>query len=276
MVVLVNDWEKDLVYLIQLPRAGCVPSLSSFALKLETWLRMADIQYQNVDNEFKYKSEKGQIPFVELNGRQIADTNIIIEELTRIFHIQMDDIVNNDAMASAHACAFHSLVEDTLRWHCWYFRALNNSFFGTEDGVAAHFRGFRKFIFKNFILRRMKSKLMSQCRAQGIGRLTPGEVDMFARKNLKALSTFLGDKKYMMGDNFCTLDATVFGHLSMFYFCPLNKGLKDYMEHSCRNLVDYLRNIKEEFWPDWSDATTKLSLATKRKKVQNANLETVA
>jgi len=43
---LVNDWEKDLVYLIQLPRAGCVPSLSPYALKLETWLRMADISYQ--------------------------------------------------------------------------------------------------------------------------------------------------------------------------------------------------------------------------------------
>uniref|UniRef100_A0A915DBB1 Uncharacterized protein n=1 Tax=Ditylenchus dipsaci TaxID=166011 RepID=A0A915DBB1_9BILA len=70
---LVSNWEKDLVYLIQLPRVGCVPSLSPFALKLETWLRMADISYQN------------------LNGRQIADTNIIIDELTKIFHIQMDD-----------------------------------------------------------------------------------------------------------------------------------------------------------------------------------------
>ncbi len=40
------DFEKDVVYLVQFPRAASVPSLSPFALKLETWLRMADIRYQ--------------------------------------------------------------------------------------------------------------------------------------------------------------------------------------------------------------------------------------
>lgn len=43
--LLKRDWQKDHVYLIQFPRAGCIPSLSPFALKLETWLRMAGIQY---------------------------------------------------------------------------------------------------------------------------------------------------------------------------------------------------------------------------------------
>jgi len=40
------DFEKDVVYLVQFPRAASVPSLSPFVLKLETWLRMADIRYQ--------------------------------------------------------------------------------------------------------------------------------------------------------------------------------------------------------------------------------------
>lgn len=43
--LLVKDWEKDLVYLVQTPRAGSIPSLSPFCLKLETWLRMADVRY---------------------------------------------------------------------------------------------------------------------------------------------------------------------------------------------------------------------------------------
>ena len=41
-----RDWEKDVVYLVQFPRAGSVPSVSPFALKLETWLRMADVKYK--------------------------------------------------------------------------------------------------------------------------------------------------------------------------------------------------------------------------------------
>uniref|UniRef100_A0A915DAJ0 Thioredoxin-like fold domain-containing protein n=1 Tax=Ditylenchus dipsaci TaxID=166011 RepID=A0A915DAJ0_9BILA len=177
---------------------------------------MADIPYQNVDNEFKYKSLKGQIPFVELNGRQIADTNIIIDELTKIFHIQMDDqLVEPSVYAQAYA--IHSLIEDTLRWYCIYYRALNNTFFGTEDG------------------------LMDQCKAQGVGRLTPSEVDTFARKHLKALSVLLGDKNYLMG--------RCHGFWTPLHVLLLSteQGHQNFIESDCRNVVDYLRNIKEVF-----------------------------
>lgn len=101
-----RDWEKDHVYLVQFPRAGCIPSPSPFALKVETWLRVADVPYtvsdllkkcyrldpsvvhanfQNISNEFSKMSNKGQIPFVEVNGRQVADSNFIIDHLIETF-----------------------------------------------------------------------------------------------------------------------------------------------------------------------------------------------
>ena len=44
---------------------------SCFSLKLESWLAVNKIPYENVYTmEF---SEKGQIPYVEFNGSQIAD-----------------------------------------------------------------------------------------------------------------------------------------------------------------------------------------------------------
>ena len=46
-------------------------SFTCFSLKLESWLAMNNIPYENVYTmEF---SEKGQIPYVEFNGSQIAD-----------------------------------------------------------------------------------------------------------------------------------------------------------------------------------------------------------
>ncbi len=42
------DWKKGTVYLYQFPRSPCIPSISPFCLKLETWLRMADVNYEVV------------------------------------------------------------------------------------------------------------------------------------------------------------------------------------------------------------------------------------
>lgn len=43
--LLKRDWQNDRIYLVQFPRAGCIPSVSPFALKLETWLRITGLPY---------------------------------------------------------------------------------------------------------------------------------------------------------------------------------------------------------------------------------------
>ena len=40
-----EDWEEGVVYLYQFGRSEPLPSLSPYGIKLETWLRMADVQY---------------------------------------------------------------------------------------------------------------------------------------------------------------------------------------------------------------------------------------
>lgn len=39
-------WKQDVVYLFQFKRSTCIPSMSPFSLKLETWLRMANVPYE--------------------------------------------------------------------------------------------------------------------------------------------------------------------------------------------------------------------------------------
>lgn len=80
-----------------------------------------------------------------------------------------------------------------------------------------------------------------------MGRNSPEEVDEIAKKDLTALSTLLGDNKYLYGDRPTTIDATLFGTLVSLYDPPLNsQAIKPYMEQSTPNLVSYMKRIKEE------------------------------
>ena len=62
-------YPKDKVILHQFPRGLHAPSASPFALKLETWLRMANVSYIN---EFSYQmSNKGKVPWITLNNEVV-------------------------------------------------------------------------------------------------------------------------------------------------------------------------------------------------------------
>ena len=63
------------------------------SLKLETWIKLNKIPYENVYS-IKF-SKKGQIPYIELNGNQLADSNLIIPRLKVI--IQTNILVCNNS-----------------------------------------------------------------------------------------------------------------------------------------------------------------------------------
>ena len=44
------------------------------------------------------------------------------------------------------------------------------------------------------------------------------------------------------------------------------------MESETRNLIDYVRDLRDEFWPDWHEATTTLSLQTAPKPLKTTDL----
>ncbi|VDN06273.1 unnamed protein product [Thelazia callipaeda] len=259
--LLKRDWQRDHVYLIQFPRAGCIPSLSMFCLKLETWLRITKIPYTNISNDFTKFSYKKQIPFIELNGRQIPDSNFCIDHLTQVFKIDMDERLN--AMEKAHARAFSYLLEESIRWIIVHNRGKNNKFMAREEGFIKHFRGAKKALFQYIFVEQFRKKIWKVCYAQGIGRHSTDEVEQIAKKDLTALSVFLDDKKFFFGSTPTTLDATAFGHLAQIYYAPMiSNCLQKYMEKNTPNLVEFLKRMRECYWNDWDEACKLLTLNT--------------
>ncbi|ULU07722.1 hypothetical protein L5515_015147 [Caenorhabditis briggsae] len=260
-----RDWEKDHVYLVQFPRAGMIPSPSPYAFKLETFLRVADIPYTNINNEFSKMSARGQIPFIELNGRQHADSTIIIDNLIEHFHkSDLEDLSQAD---KAVARAFFALTEHHLCWVTLYSRGQDFSWLATNGGFGRLLTGIKGFAFKNFIVKRFTSKVRARAAAQGMGTFSKEEVLEQAKKDLDALSVQLGEKKYLFGNTIKTIDVTTFAHLAELIYTPqFSPEIATHLEEKTPNLLVYVKNIRDQYWPDWDETTETMKMDTVWKK----------
>ena len=62
----------------------------------------------------KFRSKKGLLPFIELNGEEIADSAVIIKELSQKFDKDMDSGLDNGQKNVSHAMI--SMIENHLFW----------------------------------------------------------------------------------------------------------------------------------------------------------------
>ena len=105
---------KDTVVLYQFPTSNPqTPSLSTPCLKLETWLRMTGIKYEN-EYSFFARSSQGQMPFVTLNQEDFHDSQFIIEILSKKFDKDLSK--NLSLVEKSIARGFFKLLEESFKW----------------------------------------------------------------------------------------------------------------------------------------------------------------
>lgn len=57
------------------------------------------------------------------------------------------------------------------------------------------------------------------------------------------------------------MDATLFGHLVQFTDTPINSdNIKQFVDQSTPNLVEYVKRMKERYWPDWAAICQTLAM----------------
>lgn len=238
-----KEYPQDTVILHQLSRGPYAPTISQFILKLETYLRMANIPYRNVHS--RQKSKKGKYPWIEYNGEEICDTEFIIEYLNEKFEIDLNKQYSATDLAIARA--FQKMLEENTFWAVTLDRWL-------FDKESTGLRLVKLHPIGIFFLRRLVKKSTYY---HGIGRHSKEEVYHILDLDLKSLSEFLGKKKFLLGDEPCQADASVFGQLGQIYWHGFGNPCYTVYFKKYKNLCDYCERMKDKFWPDWEQCITK-------------------
>lgn len=89
-----------------------VPSVSQFPLKLETYLRLANIPYKNRFG--KAMSSKGKIPWIQYKDDEVADSNFCIRYLNEKFSVDLDAGLSAKEKGVSHALI--TMLEENTYW----------------------------------------------------------------------------------------------------------------------------------------------------------------
>ncbi len=234
-----------MIKLYQFKPAWGLPNPGPFCLKLETYLRMTATPYEVVSGADLRKAPKKKLPYIEHNGRLIADSGLIIDYLQRTFGHTLDEHLSAEARATA--LAIRRLVEESLYWVALYARWMEpdswkitkRTFFQTLPPVI-------RSIVPELIRKRVRSDLYSQ----GLGHHSREEIYHTGQRDLSALSTLLGDKPFFIGEKPSSVDAAIFGLLANILWVPIESPLKEH-GNSLENLPTYCQRMKTQFFADW-------------------------
>ncbi|XP_035692344.1 failed axon connections homolog isoform X1 [Branchiostoma floridae] len=227
------------------PPVKAIPCLTPFGMKLETYLRMADIPYEPMYG--RSMGPKGKIPWIEYNGEAMADSGLIMEFLNREKGVDLNRTLSDADKAVSRA--FTKMVEENTYWGLGWYRWIDNF------DQLHHL--FEVPWVVTFFLWYVRGNIRRTLWAHGIGRHSKEDIEGIMEKDLRAISTFLGTKPYLMGDEPTEVDAAVFGQLSEIVWTAPGSYLHRIVTVGCPNLQAYCSRIKDHYWPDWDQLTKK-------------------
>ena len=222
-----------------------LPEVSPYVTKTEIHLRMAGLGYVK-ETAAPQLSPKGQLPWIEDDGEQIADSHFIRLHLERKYGIDFDEGLG--AAERAQAWAIERMIENHFGWTVVHGRWLIPENFA--KGPAHLFDAAPEEI-RDQLRQEVLRQVAENVRAVGVGQHAEAEVLALGVRSLSALAALLGERPFLMGPRPTGVDAVAFamlaGLMTPHFDGPLRRRATTY-----GNLVAYVDRMMAGAFPEFA------------------------
>lgn len=231
-----------MITLYQPPPAWGLPNIGPFCLKLETYLRMAGVPYRVDPNFNPFRAPTGKVPYIEIDGRLMGDSGLIIDLLEARAEQPLDAWL--DPLQKAQALAIRRMIEEHLYFGLGYARWANEPNWSL---VRATYFAALPLPLRRLIPELLKKKMMASIKGQGLGRHPEATLFALCVQDIDALAVILGERDWMIGERPSSLDACAYGFLANLIRVPLENPLKQaVLAHP--NLVDFCERMQAAYF----------------------------
>lgn len=228
--------------LLHQPRGGWgEPSLSPFCMKLECHLRMAEIPYEVRPPDLR-KAPKGKIPYVDLDGTLVGDSQLVLDALTARYGDRLDGALTPRERALARVT--RRTIEEGAYFASLYARwADPRGWEIARDPVAAAL-GIPAFLL--FVGRR---RALASLHGQGTGRHAAEDVYRMGMADWSAVSELLGTQPFFFGARATSIDAVIFAFVTSTTVFPYASPLREHVV-GLENLVAHRDRVRARWFAD--------------------------
>ena len=219
-----------------------LPDISPYVTKTINYLTMAGLpfEYKNQDlGTLGTDSPTAKLPYIIDDGTQVNDSTRIIQYLQERYGDKLDTHLS--ATDKAIGLAFQRMVEEYTYW---------SGVIEPRWPTGEKFKIYVPYIVGGpqleDALLAFREKIHDEHLKQGMGLREHEDVVRCLQEDLDALSTFLGDKPFFLGEEPTSFDATIYSTFRHIADVPWDWAGRDYAR-SKANLVAYADRMRARF-----------------------------
>lgn len=215
--------------------------MSPFCIKLEVLLKMGSVAYESKPADMR-RAPKGKIPYVRWeDGALMGDSQLILQRLRESNASLRDTHLTEHERATGHAV--RRMIEEATYFAGLHVRWLRDASWPTTQAA------FKKILPAPIalFLPLIRSNVRKSARAQGTARHDEKTIDDMACADWSSVAAIMGDKKFLLGDQPSTVDATVFAFLESTLCFPIESPIAAHIKKQ-PNLVAFHARMKAQFF----------------------------